>query len=306
METKMKKIIISLILLQSFMASAFTVQEKNSLDKVTSKITVDCSAEHFERVVKVGESEPGYYNSLNELEIMLKTCSLDINQFSTTLWHERTITALIYSTVFLNVNKIELLVSYGADINLKEIGRHENSPLIAVSSQHKRNKERFNKSKKIAKFFIDNGAEVNLSNKYNKSPLMYASDTGNLELVKYLADAGADINQKSSAGSSAIMWASRPSKKNGGHKVVNFLIENGANVNQQTYKKEATALMWAAIAGNLETVKILVNANANINAEQTSGKTAGYTALMWAAKKGHCKIVNFLKKTGATKTIACK
>ena len=53
--------------------------------------------------------------------------------------------------------------------------------------------------------------------------------------------------------------------------------------------------MDAAIEGHAETLKILIDAGADVNATKEDGNTA----LTWAAQKGHTGIVNILKRAGA-------
>ncbi len=56
-----------------------------------------------------------------------------------------------------------------------------------------------------------------------------------------------------------------------------------------------TALIVAALRGNINTVKILIKAGANVDATNSSG----WTALNFAADRGHESIVAFLLKSGA-------
>jgi ankyrin repeat protein len=51
----------------------------------------------------------------------------------------------------------------------------------------------------------------------------------------------------------------------------------------------------ASYNGQLEVVKLLIEAGANVNSESK----IRYTALMWAYKEGYLDIVNLLKKHGA-------
>ena len=50
-------------------------------------------------------------------------------------------------------------------------------------------------SVKIAKFFVENGADIEFKTKFGgDTALMHASKRGNVEIVKYLLDKGANIN----------------------------------------------------------------------------------------------------------------
>ena len=123
--------------------------------------------------------------------------------------------------------------------------------------------------------------------KYELTPLMFASYSGNYNLVKFSMDNGADINLKCGGGWTALMLASEF-----GHlEIVKYLIENGADVNSQD-RDGWTALIEATNGGRLEVVKYLVENGADINIKDKNGNTA----LNYARTEG---IKEVLRKAGA-------
>jgi ankyrin repeat protein len=60
---------------------------------------------------------------------------------------------------------------------------------------------------------------------------------------------------------------------------VERLLQNGADVNLRDRRGGATPLMYAAALGSLDTMKLLIEKGADVNARSTGGTTA----LMWAA-----------------------
>ncbi|HVQ16716.1 MAG TPA: ankyrin repeat domain-containing protein, partial [Vicinamibacterales bacterium] len=76
--------------------------------------------------------------------------------------------------------------------------------------------------------------------------------------------------------------------------IVNALLRAGATADA-TYGEGETPLMLAARSGNVETVKLLVEAGANVNAVE---KFRGQTALMLAAVENHADIVQALIAAG--------
>jgi ankyrin repeat protein len=78
----------------------------------------------------------------------------------------------------------------------------------------------------------------------------------------------------------------------GNLEIVKELIRAGANVNSVTDCDNTTPLKIASIIGNLDIVKYLIRNGANVNARDKSGRTA----LMLASKYGHFKIVKYLRE----------
>jgi uncharacterized protein len=73
------------------------------------------------------------------------------------------------------------------------------------------------------------------------------------------------------------------------------LLKAGADPNELAPKGE-TPLMFAARNGNVDAIKVLLDAKANVNAKE---KVRGTTALMWAAEQGHPAAVRMLAENGA-------
>jgi len=69
-----------------------------------------------------------------------------------------------------------------------------------------------------------------------------------------------------------------------------FLLKNGAEVNVQSRKKGVTALMIAAVAGNVELVRMLLDRGA----DATLTDIFGNTAKILAEKKGNVAVVDLL------------
>jgi ankyrin repeat protein len=73
------------------------------------------------------------------------------------------------------------------------------------------------------------------------------------------------------------------------------LIKAGADPNQP-FPHGTTALMEASRSGNVETIQMLLDHGADVNAKET---LRGTTALMWAANEGHAAAVQLLVRRGA-------
>jgi ankyrin repeat protein len=74
-----------------------------------------------------------------------------------------------------------------------------------------------------------------------------------------------------------------------------MLLGKGADVNASD-KRGLRALAQAATNGHLETVQLLIENKASVNAQDDE---CGVTPLMGAAASGHASIVRFLLQHGA-------
>lgn len=122
---------------------------------------------------------------------------------------------------------------------------------------------------------LEAGAELN--NPFGQCSLIYAAENGNVEIVKMLLERGADINDED------LLYAA---SFNGHNEVLKFLLEKGAGSDYPEYVDQA--LEGAAEAGKLSTVKLLLKAGANPNAN---------LAINLASENDHSKIADLLRKT---------
>lgn len=72
---------------------------------------------------------------------------------------------------------------------------------------------------------------------------------------------------------------------------VRILLNKGANVNARDRHGE-TALIWASAIGNIKLVKLLINKGANV----TIFDKEGYTAFRYADEQGYSKVAGLLKE----------
>lgn len=122
-----------------------------------------------------------------------------------------------------------------------------------------------------------------------------AALNGDLNIVKKAIQSGLDINATDKDGHTALIFAAY----NGHSKVVNYLIENGAFVNLANINNR-TALMLASSGPFIETVEILLNADAD---PDIADNVENFTALMFAAAEGQLDVVKILINNGADKTL---
>jgi len=87
-----------------------------------------------------------------------------------------------------------------------------------------------NGDSRMLKILIEGGANPNFSDREKKeTALMVRARVGNMADVAYLLENGADVNLTDRAQESALIKAVRARK----HKIVQYLIDKGASVNRQ-------------------------------------------------------------------------
>lgn len=100
--------------------------------------------------------------------------------------------------------------------------------------------------------------------------LLTAASFGPPDMVRLLLDQGADPNMEDEHGFRALYYAS----KEGSAETVRMLIEAGADIEAKENNYGATALMVAARWKRLEVVEMLLKAGANPLAATNNGFTA--------------------------------
>jgi hypothetical protein len=116
----------------------------------------------------------------------------------------------------------------------------------------------------------------------------------NLERVKELVEGGASMEEIDNEGKTALLLASqtpagRSIRRRNTFEIVSYLVKCGANV-AHTDRNGMTALHWACIDGNAQTVKCLIKHGARA----TERNVIGRTALLNAACAGSLEVVQYL------------
>eukprot|EP00966_Prymnesium_polylepis_P213353 4941299-Prymnesium_polylepis.1 len=139
-------------------------------------------------------------------------------------------------------------------------------------------------------------------------PLLAAAEAGDAAAVARLLDTEANVNERTPDGWSALIMAS----KEGHNETVVQLLMADATINPPQTEMEArdlgiaflpathTAIRGAALSGKLDTVKLLLENEADPNITSANGKTP----LMGAAMNGHERVVDLLISHGALASVA--
>ncbi|CAD7701665.1 unnamed protein product [Ostreobium quekettii] len=143
----------------------------------------------------------------------------------------------------------------------------------------------------VVKFLLECGADVNARGKGNVTALMIGVRSNSKEMVETLAEAGAEIDAHDEDGWSALHFAAKEDVP----VAVLALIQAGADVDARDQQRQLTPLHVASDRGIYSTMKILLEHGAAVNAVSEAGATPMIEVL------GGCKteLVRLLLDHGA-------
>jgi ankyrin repeat protein len=220
-------------------------------------------------------------------------------------------TALIRAAWKGNSDIVTILIGRGAQVNQVTLvdysPRYRDSKfaLLEAAGKYVLGTLRFDAVKKqteVVRILLKNGADPNqIDSLYSRSALHVAAYHGYSEIVSVLIESGANVNAISFYhGLYSPLYAAAQMAHT---EIVSQLIRAGADVNLLVNDRGETALMAAAdgisILRQVETISLLIQAGANINAVSDDGKTALHNALNFERERGRDQVVAFLIAHGA-------
>ncbi|XP_034947307.1 putative ankyrin repeat protein RF_0381 [Chelonus insularis] len=186
---------------------------------------------------------------------------------------------------------INLLLDYKADINIKN--KFGQTPFHILAKLHTMNSYDIGEDRtKVCERFVSLGADINVGDVENKSPLFTACLYGCKQVIEVLLKHKADIHQRDVFNRPPIYVAAGKAAKNTG--ILKLLIDNNASTDFIDMNKN-TIIHIAAAANNLDVDDVIDQIDVDINAVNSDGNTA----LHIAAKNGFCKVVRSLIYNGA-------
>ena len=220
-------------------------------------------------------------------------------------------TPLHYAASRGSVEALSLLLKAGAMLDVQDFnemypislaiyGNHVEAVKFLVKSGAKINKPSFKKltalhmalekniNPQIPLHLIQAGANVNAVDEDGNTPLHYAVEIRNMEIVKALIKAGAELEAGNGGRNTPLMMAIAGDDL----QMIQLLMASGAVVKDSASGKAHGVLHTAAYhSNNLEVLKLLLKAGAHVNGRDESGNTALLYAV-WRANS---------KNTGAEK-----
>lgn len=119
------------------------------------------------------------------------------------------------------------------------------------------------KTVEMLKLFIENGANINIKNKFGKTPIFKYTIQNNYELLEEAIKNGADVNILDLNKKSALMYATS-------RNIQKILLENGASPNMK-YPDGQSLIHKAIIDNNDEYVKLLLDYKPNLSIKDSKG-----------------------------------
>ncbi len=140
----------------------------------------------------------------------------------------------------------------------------------------------------LMRLFIERGADIHLSNRYDEQALQLAAWRGHLDAVRLLIERGARVNRD------GRQWGALHYAAFAGHEeIVRLLIARGADVNART-PNDSTVLMLAAREGHADLARALLDAGA----DTTPINEWGDNALAFAMRNKNYGIARMVSGAG--------
>ncbi|KAH6771572.1 ankyrin repeat family protein [Perilla frutescens var. frutescens] len=140
----------------------------------------------------------------------------------------------------------------------------------------------------LSKYLVDHGADPSIPSGLGATALHHSAGIGDIELLKFLLSKDVNVESQSDAGT-PLIWAAGHGQQDS----VKVLLEHNANPDAKT-EDDITPLLSAVAAGSLPCLELLIKAGATVNF--TAG---GATPLHIAADIGSPEIINCLLQAGA-------
>ena len=133
----------------------------------------------------------------------------------------------------------------------------------------------------VKRLFALNPGIINEKDREKDTAIMKACrDCNNINVVVFLLENGANINVRDTIDQTPIIIAAF----NGCRDIVKMLLDAGANIEHKNDQGE-NALISAVQEGHIDTVKLLLDAGADVNQSNTDGETALDLAIRLRQKK---------------------
>lgn len=183
-------------------------------------------------------------------------------------------------------DKVTSLLDFGVDINSTDAGNK--TPLLHAACK--------GRSSTVA-MLLDSGADVDRRDNYGGTPLFWAVCTAQFAVVKLLVEHGAEMSSGEAGGQSPFLRAASGLSKPAHADILAYFIRMGADVNEADHNG-LTGLMFAAMGGYEELMRILLAGGVDVHRRSALGETALVMACR-SGQDGQAGVVRLLVDHGA-------
>ncbi|KAL8648633.1 MAG: hypothetical protein Q9210_004877 [Variospora velana] len=174
-------------------------------------------------------------------------------------------------------NILAVLIRPGVDVNCQD---SYGATALQIAAKHGHESS--------VRLLLNNAASIHTENQNGQTALYWAARNGYSTIVRLLRISGANVLTRDNEGWSALDWAVIGGKSD----IVKDLLEHGIDAESDGRNK---ALYLAAGNGHEDTVQMLLDNGADVNASDWIGSTA----LDWAVPGGHERTVRVLLRNGS-------
>ncbi len=140
----------------------------------------------------------------------------------------------------------------------------------------------------LVKYLVENKADITKTDKKNYNALMYAVEKSTLDIVRYLFEESDTIKIEQLAKDHIGLLSL--AIKNNDFRILRYLVESQNFDITISNDKGQTLALLAAGYGKLDSVKYLIDKDANITAKDNNGNNI----LMYAAASGNLSLVKYI------------
>lgn len=239
----------------------------------------------FSLTTSAADNEVSLIESIKAKDYVLATSLLNNNADVNTVSADGS-TALAWAVYWNSLDMAGKLLNSGADVNLAN--DYGIAPLMLACEKG---------NSDMVRLLLDARANPNVYQTSGITPLMICAKSGDVDAVRYLLVNGADVNARENRrGQTALMWAAAEQQI----EVARLLTEYGADSNLRTKMPDDFEQLQFKTYGvqrrdPTRTDEIGEN---DIHPDPTSSR-GGFTAMMFAAREGDLDMVRLLVSAGA-------